>query len=60
MFQSKSCWFLHDEELSESEEEFEKEDEEVTENKSESDSVFQKASRNKKPPIGRRTKQKID
>ena len=60
MFKSNSCWFLHDEELSESEENFEKEDPEITKNKAESDPVFQKAFRKKKPPIGQKMKQKID
>ena len=64
MFQSKSCWFLHDEQSLESEEQFEKEDEkedeEITTNKTESDSVFQRVFRNMKPPIGRKTKQKLD
>ena len=61
MFQSKSCWFLHDEEATESEEHLEKEDEENCENKNETDSVFQDLFKKMKPPIGgRKTKEETD
>ena len=72
MFQSKSCWFLHEEvefdfnreteeHFEKAEEQLEKENEENYDDKDESSSVFQRVPRKMKPPLkGKQTKQKME
>ena len=65
MFQNKSCWFLHDEEVFESEDNLGEENKvnsvNQNANQNKSDSVFQNLLKNKKPPIGgKKNKQKTD